>query len=106
MDDIFGTGISIGISLLTQYFRNQQINKLKQEERKALLEDLSKLKPQTINILTVNDIQKVLKIGKAQAYELVNANGFPSIRIGGKILVEQRALENWLDKNKGRKILL
>jgi hypothetical protein len=37
---------------------------------------------------------------------LVNASGFSSIRIGGKIVVEKKALENWLEKNKGKRVAL
>jgi len=54
----------------------------------------------------VEDIQKIFKCGSSQAYKLVNANGFPSIRIGGKIMVEKKALEIWLEKNRSKKILL
>ena len=59
-----------------------------------------------ITMLTVKYIQKIFKCGLKQAYALVNANGFPTIRIGNKILVEKKALEQWLDKNKGKNIIL
>ena len=59
-----------------------------------------------IIMYTVKDIQRVFNFSQTQAYSLANANGFPSIRIGGRILVEKRALENWLKKNEGKKILL
>ena len=59
-----------------------------------------------IIMYTVKDIKSIFKCSLPQAYDLVNANGFPSIRIRGKILTEKRALENWLDKNKGRVISL
>jgi len=55
---------------------------------------------------TVKDIKDIFKCGQKQAYELVNTSGFPSIRIGAKILVEKKALENWLDKNRGRAIVI
>ena len=60
----------------------------------------------SINLYTVKDIKDIFRCGQRQAYELVNANGFPSIRIGGKILVERKALENWLDKNKGKAVTI
>ena len=59
-----------------------------------------------IVMLTVKDIQAIFNISLTQAYGLTNAKGFPSIRIGGRILVEKRALEKWLIKNEGRKIAL
>jgi hypothetical protein len=58
-----------------------------------------------IIMYTVKDIQSIFKCGLKQAYELVNVSGFPSIRIGRKILVEKSALENWLARNRGKTIL-
>lgn len=45
-----------------------------------------------IILYTVQDVKKIFQCGQKQAYELVNASGFPAIRIGGKILVERTAL--------------
>ena len=59
-----------------------------------------------IVMYTVKDLCGIFRCSLTQAYSIVHANGFPSIRIGGKILVEKRALEQWLEKSKGRKILL
>jgi len=53
---------------------------------------------------TVKNIQSIFKCSPAHAYGLVNSDGFPSIRIGKKILVERLALEKWIDKNRGRTI--
>jgi hypothetical protein len=58
-----------------------------------------------IIMYTVKDIRHIFKCGLKQAYELVNASGFPSIRIGGKILVEKSALESWLARNRGKRII-
>ena len=67
----------------------------------------SKMKTEpAITMFTVKDIQAIFKCGQKQSYELVNSNGFPAIKIGGKILVEKKALEQWLDKNKGKTIFL
>ena len=55
---------------------------------------------------TVKDLQEIFDCSKAFAYTLVHAGGFPSLRIGGKILVEKTALEEWVKKNKGKSILL
>lgn len=59
-----------------------------------------------IIMYTVKDIQKIFKCSQAHAYELVNANGFPSIRIGAKILIEKTALQKWITKNLGKSVLL
>ena len=57
-----------------------------------------------IKMYTIEDIQKIFKCGSTQAYRITKVNGFPSIKMGGRILVEKRALEQWLDKSKGRAI--
>jgi len=60
----------------------------------------------TPELFTVKEIKTIFRCGRKQAYEIVNANGFPSIRIGGKILVERKALEDWLSKNKGKSVAI
>lgn len=47
---------------------------------------------------------KIFRCGRRQAYDMMNAGGFPSFRINSKYFVEKNALEKWLDKNIGRKI--
>ena len=59
-----------------------------------------------IIMYTVKDIQNIFKCSPTQAYGLVNAKGFPSMRIGGKILTEKNSLESWISKNKGNSIIL
>ena len=59
-----------------------------------------------ITMYTVDEICQIFKCGTAHAYKLVNTNGFPSMKIGSKILTEKKALENWLDKNRGKSVLL
>lgn len=54
----------------------------------------------------VKDIQRIFNCGINQAYQIVNASGFPSIRVGGKILTEKNALEKWVLKNQGNKIII
>gem|GEM_PF-2172395 len=59
-----------------------------------------------IVMYTVNDIRQIFRCSRTQAYSLVNASGFPTLRIGGKILVEKMALQKCIDKNAGNAILL
>lgn len=54
----------------------------------------------------VNKIRDIFQFGKNNAYQLMKANGFPSIKIGGKMLVEKTALEKWLMKNQGKSIII
>lgn len=54
------------------------------------------------NLLTVEKIQEIFSCGRRQAYELVNSEGFPSLRIGRKILVPEDELTNWVKKYIGK----
>lgn len=54
------------------------------------------------NLLTVEEIQKVFSCGRRQAYELVNSEGFPNLRIGRKILVPEDELTVWIKKHIGK----
>jgi len=64
------------------------------------------MKDDDIIMYTVKEIKDIFKCSSTQAYGLVNAKGFPSMKVGGKILTEKRALENWLDKNRGKHVAL
>ena len=57
-------------------------------------------------IYTVADVKKILKCGLKQAYEIANTKGFPAIRLGKKIIIEKKALEEWLNKNRGKTIFI
>ena len=59
---------------------------------------------ENIVMYTVKDLKTIFKCSLSNAYKIANANGFPSIRVGGTILVEKQALEKWLEKNKGRSV--
>lgn len=49
-----------------------------------------------MNLLTVKELQDILKIGRDKAYALMHAKAFPAIKIGGRYYVSQDALNNWL----------
>lgn len=49
-------------------------------------------------LLNVKDLQELLKIGRDTAYALMHAQGFPSIKIGGRYYVAREALDKWLDQ--------
>ena len=59
-----------------------------------------------ITMYNVKDVQNIFRCSQTHAYELVNSNGFPAMRIGRKILVEKRLLEKWIEKNCGKKIIV
>ena len=49
--------------------------------------------------ISVSGLCDYLGIGRATAYELVNSEGFPSFRIGKRILINVEALQEWIAKN-------
>jgi len=52
-------------------------------------------------VLRVEDVGRILGINRAAAYELVKSEGFPSIRIGRRILVPLDSLNEWLKTASG-----
>ncbi len=49
-------------------------------------------------VYTVDELAKVLKISKSNAYQLVRANDFPKIRLNKRILILASELKIWLQK--------
>lgn len=47
-------------------------------------------------VLEVEELASKLKIGRDAAYELVKQPGFPSVRIGKRIIIPVVALDKWL----------
>ena len=50
-------------------------------------------------ILTVADFQEYLNLGKSQAYEIVNREHFPKIKIKKKIIIYKENFKEWLSSN-------
>ncbi len=50
-------------------------------------------------MLSVPQVAKVLSISRAGAYELAHSPGFPSLRIGTRIVVPKGKLIAWIDEN-------
>lgn len=51
-----------------------------------------------IVVYTVNDIQKIMSLGKTRAYELMRSDGFPSFKLNNRLYVTKQNLEKWLDR--------
>ena len=47
-------------------------------------------------VMSVEDVGKKLSISRANAYALCHSKGFPTIRIGRRLLVPNAAFEEWL----------
>ncbi|WP_416825509.1 helix-turn-helix domain-containing protein [Ectobacillus polymachus] len=50
-------------------------------------------------VLNVEDIQKILGIGRRQAYELVNSESFHVVRVGRRIKILKKVFISWLEGN-------
>ncbi len=47
---------------------------------------------------TVQEIMKILGIGKNSAYQLVQENRFKSFRIGSSIRISKESFDKWLNE--------
>jgi excisionase family DNA binding protein len=48
-------------------------------------------------VYTVEQTAAKLQISKSKAYELARRNDFPSVKIGGRVMVPRRKLEEWIN---------
>ena len=53
-------------------------------------------------MLDVKGLQVALGVSRDTCYQLMRSAGFPSIKLGGRYLVEKRALEEWLRRYQGK----
>lgn len=54
-------------------------------------------------MLNVVQVAAVLGISRAGAYELVHSEGFPTLKIGSRIVVLKDKLWEWIDANTAQK---
>ena len=56
------------------------------------------------NRITINtkEAAQMLGVSLPTMYELVHIEGFPSIRVGKKILVSVEGLRNWVNERSGK----
>lgn len=52
-------------------------------------------------MLTVAELAGALGISKAGAYTLIHSKGFPTLRIGKRLMVPKDKLVVWIDRNTG-----
>jgi len=48
------------------------------------------------DVLTVDDIQKILGISKNEAYQLVNSGEFHAVRVGRLFRIPKNGFEKWM----------
>ncbi len=56
-------------------------------------------------LYTVDDIQKIFKLGRTKAYQLMISDGFPSIRLNRRLYVQKEKLDAWINQNSGKQFL-
>ena len=54
-------------------------------------------------ILTVKEIQQILRIGTNAAYNLIHSKAFPVIKIGQTYRIPTTAFYNWLEMGRTSK---
>ena len=52
-----------------------------------------------IELLTIEELQKLFKISRSKAYSLIKEDGCPKIKIGKCIRIDKNELFCWLQKN-------
>lgn len=65
----------------------------------VLAETAKQVKPSPTRLgVSVTEAAELLGISRNQCYELVKRDDFPSLTIGGRIVVSLRGLEDWVDR--------
>jgi excisionase family DNA binding protein len=57
-----------------------------------------------LDLMTVHEVSKLLRISRNVAYELVKEPGFPSLQVGRGIRVPRAGLELWVRANIDREM--
>lgn len=52
--------------------------------------------------LKVEEVAQVLSISRTNAYTLMNSSGFPTLRIGHRMVVPKHKLVEWMDANMSK----
>ena len=52
--------------------------------------------------LNADTVAKLLGISISSAYELMNEEGFPSVRIGKRLIVPKENLQAWVESRLGK----
>jgi predicted DNA-binding transcriptional regulator AlpA len=56
-----------------------------------------------VKLLTAKDLTAVVG-SRSLAYRLLNAQGFPTITLGGRKLVREDSLNDWLKQSEGQRV--
>ena len=53
-------------------------------------------------MLNATDLEHALGISRSSAYELMRKDGFPSLKIGSRIVVPKDKFIEWVERNAGK----
>ncbi|MDR0325094.1 MAG: helix-turn-helix domain-containing protein [Oscillospiraceae bacterium] len=62
-----------------------------------------RINPASVRMLTARDLAEVVG-NLGLAYRLFNTQGFPTIRLGKRVLVREESLYAWLRANEGQRV--
>lgn len=51
---------------------------------------------------TVVDLMNIFHCGRNKAYQICHQPGFPTTRVGKKILINKQRLQEWLDSHENQ----
>ena len=60
-------------------------------------------KDMSTTLLTVKELQSILKMSRTKTYQIVNQPDFPKIRIGREIRIPEKELEDFLKRQMYKK---
>ena len=72
-----------------------------EEKLEKIINDIAEVNARLDRVQTetvfydVDDLARIMKIGKTKAYNLMNCKGFPVQKIGKRKVVESQALQRW-----------
>ena len=55
-------------------------------------------------MLNANAVSQTLGISRAGAYELMHSEGFPTLRIGKRMMVSKEHFIQWIETNSGEAV--
>jgi len=75
---------------------------LREVERKSMDEVRFKSFDDLPLTLTVMEVAEALRISRAGAYDLVQTEGFPALKIGSRIVIPKEKFIEWMNENTGK----
>ena len=57
-------------------------------------------------LYTPKNIMAIMRISRSSVYKLFSSEGFPSIKMGGILRIENTAFEKWLNTYAGKSFII